>query len=499
MNFFINEQEVEFQPKQTVLQAAIKSGVYIPYFCWHPQLSMSGNCRICFVEIVSERGNIIKPACATEITEGMKILTNSEKVILHRKRVMEMLLLNHPVDCGICDKAGECLLQDYHFAHHGSPTQSLESKAHDSKYHNLSERIILDNERCILCSRCVRFTQEISKSNGLGIIGRGDHSLIREAPDNSFASDAYSDNVIDLCPVGALLSKKFMYQSRVWYIAPTKSICPGCSNGCEVKIWHRKDSWKLNAVSTEKNQKIERVTPFYQNVENRPSNLQIAKDTSTALPEGKSPWICNIGRDLAKFYDKTRGLYPICKGKEINFSEAINKTIELVNSAKSPTMLVSNWASNEELKLINNLPKISKVFFNERDCAEGEVSSDELLIKSDKNPNSKGVHKYINNIANKIPKNCDLLIVFSLLGENFDFTTIQSQLASGAKLILFTPYLRAENGFADVYIPISLPTERNGSWINDAGEENKFLQCFDKPKNVYDFSEIVINISTQII
>src|SRR4030095_7561287 len=151
----------------------------------------------------------------------------------------------------------------------------------------LSERIVLDNERCILCSRCVRFTREVSKSNALGIVERGDASLVRAAENRSFDDDPYSDNVIDICPVGALLSRAFFYQSRVWYLEPTPSICPGCARGCTVNLWHRKAEWKLNALDPRHNVAIERVTPL----EN---------------PAVNGPWICNKGRDLAQIFQPPR-------------------------------------------------------------------------------------------------------------------------------------------------------------------------------------------------
>ena len=179
-------------------------------------------------------------ACNMPVSEGLRILTDSEPVKAYRKELMQLVTLNHPVDCGICDKAGECTLQDYHYKYNGSPSVSHEPKVRSTKFHPLSERIVLDNERCILCSRCVRFTREISKSNALGITQRGDTSLVRAAEDHPLDDDPYSDNVIDICPVGALLSRPFLYKARVWYLEPTPSVCPGCARGCTIQIWHRK-------------------------------------------------------------------------------------------------------------------------------------------------------------------------------------------------------------------------------------------------------------------
>ena len=276
---FINGHSVQADSNQSVLEAARASGHFIPYFCWHPKLSVAGNCRICVVQV--EGRSWVEIACNMPVTEGLRVFTDSDLVKAHRKSVMQLLTLNHPVDCGICDKAGECSLQDFHYAYNGEPSISREPKVRSTKFHDLSQRIVLDNERCILCSRCVRFTHEISKSKALGIKHRGDESLVRASEDGALDRDPYSDNVVDICPVGALLSRQFLYKSRVWYLKPTPSVCPGCARGCTVNLWHRKPTWHLKALDPRQNVSIERVTPL----EN---------------PAVNGPWICNKGRDLAR-------------------------------------------------------------------------------------------------------------------------------------------------------------------------------------------------------
>lgn len=205
---FINGEPVDTGEHRTVLQVALANGFYVPHFCWHPGLSIVGNCRVCLVE---QEGRGVGIACNMPVHEGLSIQTDSEPVRVQRKAMLEFILLNHPVDCGICDKAGECTLQDYHYTYHGEPARSHDPKLHSTKFFPLSERIILDNERCILCSRCVRFTREISKSNVLGMEQRGDSMLVRPVEDRTLDDDPYSDNVIDICPVGALLSRSFQY------------------------------------------------------------------------------------------------------------------------------------------------------------------------------------------------------------------------------------------------------------------------------------------------
>ena len=191
VEIWIDGDRVEAEDGQTVMQAARASGHEIPYFCWHPALSVPGNCRICMVEVEGDGASAgwLDIACNMPIANGMRVSTDSPRVRARRKEMLQLVTLNHPVDCGICDKAGECTLQDYHYKYNGQPSVSLDAKVRLTKYHPLSERIVLDNERCILCSRCVRFTREISKSHGLGIQNRGDHSLVRAVENGAFERD----------------------------------------------------------------------------------------------------------------------------------------------------------------------------------------------------------------------------------------------------------------------------------------------------------------------
>jgi len=241
---YIDGRPIDAEAGQTVKEAAVAHGIEIPAFCWHPKLSVSGSCRVCAVQV--EGRSWVEISCNMPVAEDLKVLTDTDLVRAYRKSILELTTLNHPVDCGICDKSGECTLQDYHYEHNGAPSTSRDVKVHATKFHKLSGRITLDNERCILCSRCVRFTHEVSKSKSLGIVNRGDHSLVRASEDGAFAHDAYSDNVVDICPVGALLATSFLYKSRVWYLQPTPSVCPGCARGCAIELWHRKPEWKFN-------------------------------------------------------------------------------------------------------------------------------------------------------------------------------------------------------------------------------------------------------------
>ncbi len=470
IEFFINGQPVQAEDNQTVMQAARSHGYFIPYFCWHPRLSVPGNCRICMVEVTNEGqpegSGWLDIACNMPISKGMRVLTDSEKVRARRKETLQFITLNHPVDCGICDKAGECTLQDYHYEYNGSASISRDAKVHATKHYPLSRRIVLDNERCILCTRCVRFTHEVSKTHALGVQHRGDHSLIRPVEDGAFENDPYSDNVIDLCPVGALLSRPFLHKARVWYLKATPSVCPGCERGCSIHIWHRKDEWRLKALDPVQNARIDRVTPL----EN---------------PAINGPWICNKGRDLAQVFERARAEQPMRKGKVTDLMSALSAARDLIWAAKRPVAMVSSWASNEELAAFHAALGSRFACFVKADVqpAPGEVLEDELLIRPDKNPNSAAAHALFAPLPpdarSAFPPECDLVLVW---GEGFSF----AQLPPQARIIFLNSWLQPENGHADVFLPISVMTERSGHFTNFQGVVNAFEACFEKPPGVAD-------------
>ncbi len=468
--FFINGKAVQAADNQTVMQAATANGYFIPYFCWHPALSVPGNCRICMVEVASE-GQVegegwLDIACNIPVTQGLRIFTDSAKVRARRQETLQFITLNHPVDCGICDKAGECKLQDYHYDYNGASSISIEAKVHATKHHDLSSRIVLDNERCILCTRCVRFTHEVSKSHALGVQDRGDHSLIREVGDGAFETDPYSDNVIDLCPVGALLSKPHLHQTRVWCLKPTPSVCPGCERGCGINIWHRKSEWQLRALDARRNARIDRVTPLDN-------------------PAVNGPWICNKGRDLAQIFERARATQAMLKGRPTDLAQALTAARALIGAARQPVALVSSWASNEELSAFKQALGGQMRCFVKPDsqAAPGELLQDDLLIRPDKNPNTAGALQRFDALPadarSAFPADTDLVLVW---GEGFSF----AQLPQQARVVYLNSYLQPENGHADVFLPISVQTERSGHYTNFLGVSSAFSACFQKPQGVAD-------------
>jgi len=464
---FIDGQEFQARTEQTVLQVALDNGIFIPRLCWHPKLSVAGNCRICVVQV--EGRSWVEIACNMPVSEGLRVLTDTPLVREHRKAIMQFITLNHPVDCGICDKAGECTLQDYHVAFNGEASISREPKVQATKFVRLSDRITLDNERCILCTRCVRFTREVSGSNALGVKNRGDHSLIRPAEGDGVRpldDDPYSDNIVDICPVGALLSTRFLYKDRVWYLKATPSVCPGCERGCAIDVWHRKPEWALRALDARHNTSIARVTP---------------RDD----PAVNGPWICNKGRDLAQLLERPRADAPMRKGRAVALDEALDAAAGLIARARHPVALVSSWGSDEELAAFRDTlgPRFACFVKADHVTADGEVVQDELLIRADKNPNGRTARALFGDAQAQFPPQTDLVLVW---GEGCDF----GRLPRGVPVIFLNAFLAPENGHAEVFFPTSVHTERDGHFTNVDGVRRSFSRCFARPAGVVDAEQV---------
>lgn len=458
----IDNQTIEAQEGETVLEAALRHGIHIPHFCFHPCLSIAGNCRICLVQ-VNGRPKLM-PACNLPVTPGMEIGNDNEPVRAARRAVMQFITLNHPVDCGICDKAGECRLQEYQMKYGDEPF-AIEAKHHKPKFYDLSERILYDGERCILCSRCVRFTREISGSFQLGIVERGSHSRVERLDSGKF-DDPYSDNVISICPVGALLSRDFLYKSRVWYLEPVRSVCPGCARGCSINIWKRSHHWQLRSLGAEKNRMVYRVTPCDN-------------------PEINGPWICNKGFDLPKqLMKRARVLRPQVLGATVPLDETIGEAKRLMAKAQNPAALVSAQASNEELDAFKQAFGDRFTVYTRQDVAPaaGEIVEDQLLIKADKNPNSAKVRELFGEKPYNPAAGHDLILVW---GEGVTLGSLGS-----ATVIHLASYDEPQDTRAAVVIPISTFLEKSGSFTNFEGKANCFQKVFEKPELVQHAGEL---------
>ncbi len=238
VNVVIDGQQVRVPKGTNIIEAAKCAGIDIPHYCYHPHLWVAGNCRMCQISVKGQPKMTI--ACNTTAAEGMEVATHrtSKEVADAQAATLEFILINHPLDCTVCDQAGHCKLQDYHFEYNARSSRFLEQKVHKVKALPLGPTVMLDGERCIMCTRCIRFCDEITKTSELGMLNRGDHSVIAVSPGREL-DNPLSGSVVDLCPVGALTHRQWRFNTRIWFTNQADSICPGCSTGCSVKVAER--------------------------------------------------------------------------------------------------------------------------------------------------------------------------------------------------------------------------------------------------------------------
>ena len=360
----------------TMIQACEAAKTDVPHYCYHPKLPVSGNCRMCLVEFGTpalgpDRKPIINPdgrpkiaksprpaiACSTPISPGMEIYTQTPTVKQMREGVLEFLLINHPLDCPICDQAGECKLQEYSLDYGQSASRFVEPKVHKPKAVDLGPRIMLDAERCILCTRCIRFTRDVAGDDALGIINRGSYNTIATYPGKAFNNN-YTLNTVDICPVGALTSKDFRFQMRVWFLKETSSICTSCGTGCNILISSREE-------------KIYRYTP-------RPNEAV------------NSTWMCDSGRLNYKWVHREDRLKEVLvRGQKSTWRAALSEIAEKLKQASSGSVAIiaSARQTNEELWLLSKLKaKLGAISDSIPRISQG----DRLLVDADKNPNANG-------------------------------------------------------------------------------------------------------------
>ena len=470
----INGKEVITTKGKTVIQAAAEAGIAIPHYCYHPKLSIAGNCRMCMVEI--EKMPKLQIACNTQVADGMGVLTYSPKVLAVRKAVMEFLLINHPIDCPICDQAGECQLQNYYMEHDRQPSRFDDRKEHDRKKTIFGPNVVFDGERCIKCTRCVRFCQEITHTNELSVVNRGDHSTIAHFP-NSVLDNPLSANVIDICPVGALTDRDFRFKVRVWYLEKTPSICPGCSTGCNVSV------------------------ETYQN--------RIARFKPRVNEEVNSHWLCDEGRycfhQLAggerlttPMIRQEGGLVPT------SWEIALKAVISGLRSSQSLAGVLSGRSTNEEaflfakwLKKIFAEPAL-EVFYQERALSEVE----KVLMSPDRSPNFRGAR----DMGVRSDSGYDSVIQklaagnFSevyIVGEDLIAThgeQIRSALQKLPFLVVQDIRMSETAKLAHVVLPATHFGEKEGTYTNRKGRVQKLNAAVIPPDEALQDCDIFIRL-----
>ena len=463
----------------TMMQACEAVGVMVPHYCYHPKLPVAGNCRMCLVEfglpaLGPDRQPLLNPdgspairkaprpaiACATPISPGMEIYTETPEVHDMRRAVMEFLLINHPLDCPICDQAGECKLQEYALDHGQAASGFGEVKVHKAKAVDLGPRIMLDAERCILCSRCIRFTRDIVGDDALGIVNRGSYNAIAAYPGRAF-DNPYTLNTVDLCPVGALTSKDFRFQMRVWFLKESKSLCAGCGTGCNILVGSRQN-------------RIHRFTPRQNDAVN-------------------SCWMCDEGRLNYRWAGREDRLKsPLSRRSgATEWSAVLDEVAEVLRAAPRGSVAVIGSArqTNEELfllkKLIHHLGARS-------DCVPREGEGDGLLVNEDRNPNSHGA-RLLGVCFTEIGINLPYLALdieagkirtLLVLGEDLTKPELElpPDLLGGLENLIVGDILpNATVEQAHFVLPGCAHLEKRGSFINAEGRVQRFFKAVEPP------------------
>lgn len=474
----IDGQEIDV-PKGINIIEAVKlagKGKEVPHYCYHPKLSISGNCRMCMVEMgmpmrdrgtgeavldengVQKIGWMPKPtiACATNASPGMHIRTDSEMVKESRNGVTEFLLINHPLDCPICDQAGECRLQEFSAEHGRGYSRFIEQKNVKPKRTKLGARVTLDDERCILCSRCVRFSKEVAGEDVLGFVDRGTYSTLTCFPGKGLEHN-YSLNTVDICPVGALTSTDFRFKMRVWFLKRTNSICTESSIGANTEIWSREG-------------KIYRITPRRNDAVN---------DT----------WMTDSGRELFKASESDdRLIHYTIEGVHHTDAETAQAAADLLKNGDVAMIGSANSSVEEQFfyRLIADRCGASVTMV----ARTGE--GDGILLSEDRSPNLRGA--LLNGLINKLPE-VDLSklassiksgAVKTLVVVNEDVTTlgISSELLAKVKLVYFGTHANAVSQVANVVCPSLMVYEKDGSFVNQSFRLQKFKAAVPGPRGI---------------
>ena len=459
----IDGRTVQVRKGTTILEATRTMGISIPYYCYHPGLSVAGSCRMCLVEI--EKNPKLQPSCATPAMEGMVVRTQTPAALQNRRGVLEFLLLNHPLDCPVCDQAGECELQNYYMDHGRYDPRFNENKMKRKKAFPIGPYVILDQERCILCTRCVRFCNEISGTGELCVHNRGHFSEIDIFP-GAELNNPYSGNVVDICPVGALTDRDFRFECRVWFLGRTRSICPGCSRGCNIEIHFNE---QFNPRYHHK--RVHRLKPRFN-------------------PDVNSYWMCDEGRYAYHSIDaRNRLAEPAVRDgnslRPATWDEAIEKAATALqqalknHGAQGVGLLASPQMTNEELfhlkLLFRDMLKVENIEY--RVPLKEAVYSDDFLITADKHPNSRSaeVQGLAGRGSDALLRACAegqirfLYICHHDLTRGYDVAQLREALGKVDFIAFQGPWRHWTCDMSHAALPAAVCAEKEGSFTNIQG------------------------------
>ena len=497
--FKLDGREISFEPGETVIQAAWRVGIEIPHYCWHPGLSVAANCRMCLVHITSgrqmampqlerdeETGEYVpttkpklQPACQLAAEENMEISSTSDVVKEAQASVQEFLLLNHPVDCPICDQAGECKLQDYYYSHQATLKRKLTEPVHKPKGVRFGPTIVYDAERCIMCTRCIRVCDEVANDHVLDMRERGNRNEIILAPGREL-DHQYTLMTEHVCPVGALTSSDFRFKARVWFLKSAPSVCTGCATGCN-----------SHADYDPRYGKVYRLRP---------------RDN----PDVNKFWMCDDGMMTYTRHDTDRLLMPTAgRGEErtpVLDDEALwlaAEQLRKVEASKLAVVLSAQHTTEDNLALVKLAQALGagRLYL----AALGGWKGDDILRSDDNNPNRAG--------AIQAAGGSPLKTVAGLLAD-VQTGAVQGVLALGwataerleelaplvtlDAVISLTSHVGALPAVASVAIPVADPFEIEGSFVNDKGMAQGFKPVLPAPVGVEPGWKAIATLADQL-
>lgn len=460
----VNGKQMEVAAGTRVIAAARTAGVEVPHFCYHPELSTPANCRMCLVAQKGQRRLI--PACSTIVADGMEIDTEHPEAKDNRRSVMEFLLINHPLDCPTCDEAGECRLQNYTQSYRVTDSRFTERKV-TKTITNLSENVQFWGNRCIACTRCVRFTNEITGTGELGLFERGSHNEIGVFP-GKILDNPLSMNVVDVCPVGALLARDYMHKTRFWFLKSTVTTCASCAKGCAVHV----DTWRGE---------IQRLLPR----EN---------------PLVNGPWMCDAGRlNYPYTHARNRLKRPMVRkgGQlvEVSWEEAVSTAVEGLRRHGAPAGRGSAWATCEEAFLLKAFVEgLGGAVTGFSALPDGkEVVLPKFTIPADKNPNRRGAAANL-SISGAMSSTKAAHVLAGIPGyvltveekkwaSSLDFLSVQEIASSGW------------TEFAHVLLPGASPFEKSGTFVNDKEMRQDLAAAIPPPDGAREDWQILLDLA----
>ncbi|HUS27265.1 MAG TPA: 2Fe-2S iron-sulfur cluster-binding protein, partial [Kofleriaceae bacterium] len=458
-------------PKGTnVLEAARKLGNDISAFCYHPGLKIVAQCRQCLVAV--EKNPKLQPSCQQVVAEGMVVHTTDPQSTLARKQQLEFTLLNHPIDCPICDKAGECTLQRLYFDHDNENSRVDVPKVHKAKVVDLGPNIVLDQERCILCSRCIRTCDEVAGQHQLEFANRGDHEVLTTAPGEQL-DNPYSLNTVDVCPVGALTSKDFRFTMRAWELEATPSVCNGCATGCNVEIHHR-------------NQRAWRLVPRHN-------------------PDVNAYWMCDEGRFTYHDLRETRLAAPLVDGLPAGWDRSLQQAAKRLGVFLKDTsqigVVLSAVHTNEDNFALATLAKqwgLKTVYIAGKPPVPAR--EDGKLRVADINPNMNGVKTIAEalgltttwalELATNIPANLRALVILGDVLPGVDAGKLKE-----LEVISIATHERGPVPHAKVALPAATWAETGATTTNVKGIVQRMHAAFGPPGQAIAGWEAVVRLA----